>query len=495
MNQNRNFAVRKRLFLQHLVYRPLVVVLIITLTTLPLFFLRDVLSNSTIALLYLLPVILNTTVFGLWPGLFSGLLAFLVFNYFFLIPYYTFTVHQTQDLTALIVFFFITIVISQLVGRAKQNLAQTRARERELTRLYELSTALASVNAEQEIARTLANHVLTTFSADVVQIYIETMPDKAAWIVQAPVDTEPPSGHPVMIVSLQTARAFLGEIRIWRRVSLDTEREAKMLDNFATQGSIAFERTALSRTETRAKILEESDHFKSVLLSSVSHELRTPLATIKAAVTGLLNNQVVQETQAREDLLAMMDEETDHLNRLVGNLLDMSRIESGALKPNIQWNLLSEIVDGVVARMYRTLQNHAIILDIPDELPLIPVDYVQLEQVFSNLLSNSVKYAPKGSAVHIAANVKEGKDLVVHCINQGPAIHPEDLERIFDKFFRVTHADKVSGTGLGLSICKGIIEAHGGKIWAENRSEGVAFVFTLPLDQPGLLPPVIAEAL
>jgi two-component system sensor histidine kinase KdpD len=238
-------------------------------------------------------------------------------------------------------------------------------------------------------------------------------------------------------------------------------------------------------------VLEESDRLKSSLLSSVSHEFRTPLATIKAATTSLLSDEVPWESEDRKELLSAVDEETDYLNYLVGNLLDMSRIEAGALKPRRQWNILSEIVNGVVIRMHRVLRDYRLEIDIPDDLPLVPVDYIQMEQVFMNLFHNSAKYASAGSTIQVSAARRDGGSLIVLVKNEGPQVEDDHLERIFDKFYRVTEPEKVSGTGLGLSICKGVIEAHGGKIWAENLPQGFAFIFTLPLTWEGATPPVV----
>jgi two-component system sensor histidine kinase KdpD len=166
----------------------------------------------------------------------------------------------------------------------------------------------------------------------------------------------------------------------------------------------------------------------------------------------------------------------------------MSRIESGALKPKREWNILAEIIEGVLARMKHLAIEHQIRLNVAETLPLVPVDYVQLQQVFTNLISNSLKYAPAHTTVAIDAHVQD--DVIhVQLSNKGPQVPHEDLERIFDKFYRITAADRVTGTGLGLSICKGIIEAHGGRIWAENLSDGLAFNFTLPLTWDGAKPP------
>jgi two-component system sensor histidine kinase KdpD len=466
-------------------------VLAIAIITSALYLLRGSLNTSTIALIYLLPVLISTTLWGLGSGIFCGLSAFLSYNYFFLSPYYTFVVHRTQDLTALLIFLVVAILISQLVGQAKSNLAAAVAREHETNTLYELSLSLAGVNALEEIETVIASQTAETFLAERVELVVETLYGIASQTLVIPADSVQPTAQPDAIIPLETVRHALGEIRLWLggRV-LDTSAE-RMLRSFAAQGALAMERAALANMENRTRVLEESDRLKSALLSSVSHELRTPLATIKASITSLMGERVAWETQARKELLEAVDEETDHLNYLVGNLLDMSRIEAGALKPNRQWNLLPEIVDSVLARMHRGLRGHHVVVDIPDDFPLVAVDYIQMEQVFTNLLTNSAKYAPEGSQIRISARLTSPDSIEVQVSNQGPGVAPEHLDRIFSKFYRVTDADKVSGTGLGLSICKGIIEAHGGRIWAENLAEGLAFKFSLPLYKDGASPPIV----
>jgi two-component system sensor histidine kinase KdpD len=228
---------------------------------------------------------------------------------------------------------------------------------------------------------------------------------------------------------------------------------------------------------------------KSALLSSVSHELRTPLSTIKAAATSLRSGEVNWDSNAREDLLEAIEDEADHLNLLVGNLLNMSRIEANALKPERQWNLLSEIVGSVISRLHHSPEEHRIVVNIPEDLPLVPVDFVQMEQVFTNLINNSFKYAPDGTTVNISAQTEGTDEIKIRVENQSPPVPEQDLERIFDKFHRITAADRITGTGLGLSICKGIVEGHGGKIWAENLPNGFAIIFTLPLTLDGKLAP------
>ena len=448
--------------------------------------LRHALSTPIIALFFLLPVGVSA-LWGLGPGLAAAFGAFLAFNYFFIEPLYTLVVHQTQDVLALVVFLVVAIVISQLVGRAQSSRAMAEAREHEATHLYALSTALAGLRDNHEVAQTLDAHLREIIHPASAEIVIHPS-EQAARVTYAWGAALPEKGNKsVHVVPLTTPRGKVGEIRLQIPQSLNPANE-RLLQAFAHQGALAVERTTLAQAETRAKVLEESDRLKSALLSSVSHELRTPLATIKAAATSLRSGDVPWESPARSDLLGAIDEEVDLMNRLVGNLLDMSRLESNALKPKREWNLLAEIVGGVLARMRHAAQRHRLDVDVPEDLPLAPVDYVQMEQVFANLISNSLKYAPPGTTVRIHAYAR-GEALHIQVSNEGPPVPPEHLERIFDKFYRVTAADRVTGTGLGLSICKGIVEAHGGRIWAENLPDRFAFNFTLPLTLDGLPPP------
>jgi two-component system, OmpR family, sensor histidine kinase KdpD len=460
--------------------------LMIALITAVFLALRDTLDTTLIALLYLLPLGMITALWGLGPGITSALITFLTLNYFFIQPYYTLTVHQPTDVVILVVFLIVAIVISQLVGRAQAGLAAATARERETTQLYELSTALTGLHDDRAIAQILAKQVHAVAEAEYVELKITSTRPFAFRLPQI----KPPIRPPELIMPIEAARGVLGEIRLWRAAPAISSSERRLFQTFASQGALALERAWLAQAESRARVLEESDQLKSAILSSVSHELRTPLATIKAAASSLRGKEVSWDSPARADLVAAIDDEADHLNMLVGNLLDMSRIESGALKPKREWNILSEIVGSVLARMKNLATEHRIEVDVSENLPLIPVDYVQMEQVFTNLVSNSLKYAPVNTVVCIRAQL-EGQVIHIQVSNQGPQIPPEHLERIFDKFYRITAADRVTGTGLGLSICKGIIEAHGGRIWAENLPDGLAFNFILPLIWDGAKPPQI----
>jgi two-component system sensor histidine kinase KdpD len=446
--------------------------------------LREGLDTTLVALLYLIPLGIITAYWGLGPGITSALISFLAFNYFFIPPYYTLAVHRPADVVILVVFLVVAVVISQLVGQKQVSLNAATAREREATQLYELSIALTGLHTDHAIAEILAKQVQDISQGEAVELELTgTQP----FAFQLPAGT-PPNRPAELNVSIRAARDVLGEIRLWRTAPAISLEERRLLQTFASQGALAFERARLSQAESRARVLEESDHLKSILLSSVSHELRTPLSTIKAAASSLRGNEVSWDSSARVELISAIDDEADHLNMLVGNLLDMSRIESGALKPKLEWNILSEIVGSVLARMRHSIDGHKLEIDVPESLPFVPVDYVQMEQVFTNLVSNSLKYAPSNTLIRIQANI-EADAIHIQVSNQGPHVPPEHLERIFDKFYRITAADRVTGTGLGLSICKGIIEAHGGRIWAENVPDGLAFNFTLPLTWDGAPPP------
>jgi two-component system, OmpR family, sensor histidine kinase KdpD len=468
------------------IFRYLGTIAIVGSVTLLLLLARNFLTPQLIALIYLLPVILTNFILGLFPGILASFCAFLAFNFFFIPPYYTFTVLHTQDLITLIIFLIVSVAINQLIGQARQGMEIARSREWEATRMYELTSALSGLKDDHEIALTLGKIVCESFKCHMVEVGIDNRPGNLSFSIVIPEGARQVT-QPTLRKPLMTARSVEGQIRLWLPGEGLSPDETPLLDAFVTQGSLALERIRLSKSEARARVFEETDRAKSMLLSSVSHELRSPLASIKASVSSLRSGMVDWDSEARLELLTTIEEESDHLNQLIGNLLDMSRIEAGALKLQRTWNSLSEIAAGVVKRLRGYLKDYQVELDFPADLPLIPSDYVLIEQVFSNLITNSIKFAPKQSIITIRAK-KENDFVHVFLANQGPPIAKEDLERIFDKFNRVNISDRVMGTGLGLSICKGIIEAHEGKIWAENISDGLIFHFTLPLKMDGVLP-------
>jgi len=437
---------------------------------------REMISLAVVAVVYLVPVTIGAAWWGLGPGVASAVVAFLAFNYLFIQPYYTFNVHNPGDWVVLVAFLAVAVVISELMGRVRTNLGIARAREAEALRLFELSTTLARSRDEQTVAAALAEKAIDALLADRVEVTIETASGNAT-LARGMTFTVKPD----VISPLQAARGLIGEIRLWRIRPPIEPAEQRILQTFASQGVLAIERIRLSNADRKARVLEESDRLKSSLLSSVSHELRSPLAAIKASVSSLRSGEIEWDTEARADLLATVEEEIDHLNVLVGNLLDMSRIEAGALKPQKKPNMLSEIVGAVLARLRNQTQHHRLEVEVRDDLPLVKVDFVQMEQVFTNLLSNSLKYSPPGSTIRLTASQQDEQTLLVRLTNQSIPVPESDLERIFDKFYRINPSERVTGSGLGLSITKGIIEAHGGKIWAENLPDGLAFNFIIPI--------------
>lgn len=438
-------------------------------------------NKTTVALIFLLPVGLSATFWGLLPGTLAAFACFLTFNYFFIQPIGTFTVHDSEDFIILMAFLGVTIVFSQMVGAIKRNLAAATHHENEAMRLYEFNALLAGSQSEQSTARILLEKVDQTLRPERIEVLIENTPQSILLSRENPPAAANAPLPRLTVEPLQSARGLIGEIRIWRTSHPNNEAKQRLLKIFASQGALAIERFRLAEAASKARVIEESDRLKSSLLSSVSHELRTPLAAIKASVSSLRSGDVPWEDEARTELLTTVEEEIDHLNILVGNLLDMSRIEAGALKPQKAPNVLNEIVSATRGRMRLLIQAHQFEVHIPDNLPLVEVDFGQIQQVFTNLITNSMKYSPPGSTIRISARRKDVHYLQVQLTNQSLPIPENDLEKIFDKFYRIDPSERVTGSGLGLSICKGIVEAHGGKIWAENTPNGLSFYFTLPL--------------
>jgi two-component system, OmpR family, sensor histidine kinase KdpD len=271
--------------------------------------------------------------------------------------------------------------------------------------------------------------------------------------------------------------------------SLGVEREHSHPDSaffwtFVDQAASVIERERLRRESLQVEVLQRTDALRAALLSSVSHDLRTPLSSIKAAASSLLQEDVQWDDEARHSFALAIVREADRLNRLVANLLDMSRIEAGVLKPEKEWYPLDELIHDVLGRMQPMFQGRAVHTEIPDDLPPVELDYLQIDQVLTNLLENAIRYTPPGSPIDISVQLCDDS-VMVSVADRGPGVPPSDFERVFDKFYRVLTSEKaarITGSGLGLAVCRGLIEAHGGRIWVENRQGGGAlFRFTLPL--------------
>ncbi|MGH7429472.1 MAG: ATP-binding protein, partial [Candidatus Methylomirabilaceae bacterium] len=254
-----------------------------------------------------------------------------------------------------------------------------------------------------------------------------------------------------------------------------------LLETLANQMALAIERARLAKQSHQAQVQAETERLRNAILSSVSHDLRTPLATITGAASSLLDSPTETDPASRRELIQAISTEANRLDRLVRNLLDMTRLEAGAVQLRKEFHPLEEVVGAALTRLGSRLQGHQIRTEFPADLPLVLLDGVLIEQVMLNLLENAIKYAPPGSTIDLSATASE-KEMLFEIADRGPGLPPGDEERIFDKFYRAGPAHE-GGVGLGLTICRGIVDAHGGRIWAENRSGGGAvFRFTLPLE-------------
>lgn len=275
-------------------------------------------------------------------------------------------------------------------------------------------------------------------------------------------------------------RLFMGENSLGVDQESSDPRTA-FFWTFLDQATSIIERARLRQESLQIELLQRTDKLRAALLSSVSHDLRTPLSSIKAAASSLLQEDVQWDEEARRSFALAIEREADRLNRLVGNLLDMSRIEGGALKPEKEWYPVDELIHDVLGHMQPIVQGRVVQTHLPDDLPPVELDYLQMDQVLTNLIENAVRYTPPETPIEVSAQ-REGEQMVISVADRGPGIPEKDKVHIFDKFYRVLGTQRGTGSGLGLAVCKGLVEAHGGRIWVEDRENGGAiFRFTLPI--------------
>lgn len=459
---------------------------------------RPHLDPTNIALIYLLAVVLSATRWGLGPSIFCSVAAVLTFDVTFVPPYGTLAVENTQYFLTFAIFILVAVIISELGARVRSQVALAEEREQQTTALYDLARGIAFATDPGEILATAVKQVNQIFDVETVILLADsgtppTLPPGTAFsetaqnAVRHTFTTGEASGYgttlypdsDVFFLPLATAQGKLGVLGVRPRVTgLEIAPEQRrLLETFAGQIAIALEHSKLSAQAEQARVLEATDRFRSALLSSISHDLRTPLAAIMGSVTSLQDKEAQLSPTARSDLLATIEEEAARLNRLVGNMLNMTRLEAGALKPERDWHSIEEVIGAALERLHTN--DRQVSVDIEPDLPLVPLDFVLIEQVMLNLLDNAIKFSPPGSPIEICAR-REGDLMRVSVSDHGVGIPASELENIFEKFHRVK-ASGAPGTGLGLSICKGIVEAHQGRIWAEQRREGGArFIFTLP---------------
>jgi two-component system sensor histidine kinase KdpD len=430
-------------------------------------------STSSAAMAFVLAVTSAAVVAGMPAGLAASLLSFLSLNFFFTPPVGTFSVRKTEDLVALGVFLLVSATVGALVSRALAQRARAEVREREARLLQHLGTRLLSGEP--------AEMVLDRFGAAAIDLLGLTRYE--AEIPDGPSVSKGTTGSGDLVEErfpLVVGDREIGVIRTFVEPGSELgEPERQVVSTFAAQLSLAFEGTRMAILARTARLDADRSKMQAALLSSVTHDLRTPLASITASVTGLLDSGASFDEAQRHDLLETIRQEAERLNRLVGNLLDLSRLRAGALTPSRRPAQIDEIIEGVLARMEPQLREHRLKVLLREGLPLVPVDVVQLDQVLTNLLENAAKYSPKGTEINVAT--ARWEDTVqVRIADQGGGIPADQRAEVFEAFARGTSDGK--GSGLGLAIARAVVQAHGGSIWAEDApGGGTAIVFRLPI--------------
>ena len=476
--------------------------------------LHQFLGITNVALVFLTAILIGAVLHGLGPSLFASFVAMLAYNFFFLPPIYTFTIADPENVVALFFFAVVAIIASNLAARVRGQALSARLRARQTDDLYQFSRKLAVAITLDDLLWATAHQIALMLKVRVVLL----LPDNESISVRAGFppedmlddadlaaakwsweknhvagrgsDTLP--GAKWLFQPLRTGRGPLGVVGIIRDEPgpLLTPDQQRLLDALADQAALAIERVNLARDLHLARLEVETDRLRSALLTSISHDLRTPLASILGSATSLRSQDAILDAATKESLLGTIIEESDRLNRFIGNLLDMTRLESGALKPRTSLIELSDVIGAVLQRTTQILAAHQIKVDLPANLPMLALDMVLFEQVLFNLLDNAAKHAPTGTTITIAA-AHDGDTVTLRIMDEGEGIPPTDVDRIFEKFYRSGGADRRrAGTGLGLAICRGFVEAMDGTITATNRTDGsgAMFVITLPVPINALLP-------
>jgi two-component system, OmpR family, sensor histidine kinase KdpD len=488
---------------------------------------RALADVGNVSMVYLLAVIASAVAFGSRPAIVAAVAAFLAYDFFFIEPKYHLRVSDADEWIALALLLTTGLITGQLAALLRQRAREAERREKEAAVLYDVVRLMTEPDLERaltEVAERVRTElglaaVLMAFGkespvrvqADVgdseaiaVAQSVAVFPEMILGSGQAPTATErgapgrwikvvppsaPPPGAPARSDRVRSVGVGLKGQRIGSMVLVRkpgahafSASDDRLLSAVANQLALTLERIRLQREATDAEILRKTDELRTALLNAVSHDLRTPLASIIASGGSLLQHDIDWTEEEQREFAQAIVGEAERLNRLVGNLLDLSRIEAGSLRPEKGWYDLRSLVEEVVGRLRGVTAAHSVSLDLPDDLPPLHFDYVEIDQVLSNLIENAVKYTPPGTEIRVA--VRAQRDAVtVEVSDTGPGIPPNAVPRLFDAFYRVRReGGGPSGSGLGLAVAKGLVEAHGGQITAENRAEGGAcFVFTLPI--------------
>jgi two-component system sensor histidine kinase KdpD len=486
-------------------------VLVVVICTLIAWAMFPYFAAANLIMVYLVGVLITAIRFGRGPSILAAVLSVAAFDFFYVVPYLTFAVSDTQYVITFAVMLLVGLTISNLAARVRQQAAAARQREKRTAALYAMSREFASTRGRSNLAQVAMRHVGQVFERRAA-IFLPDANGRLATVGQndfcqdaneqgvaqwvydhrqlAGAGTETlPTAHALYLplVTVQGAVGVLG-VCLPHPHRFHPPEHVQLLETFAQQIALSLERAHLSEEAEQARIQVETEQLRNSLLSSVSHDLHTPLAAIMGAASTLLDNNGL-DGAVRQELAEAIYEEANRLNRLVRNLLDMTRVESGSIQVKKNWQPLEEVVGAALSRLEGQLGERPVSIHLPADLPLVPLDEVLIEQVFVNLLENAVKYTPPGSPIDLSAWADD-QQVTVEVADRGPGLPASERQRVFDKFFRV-HSVNSSGVGLGLTICRGIIKAHGGSIWVENRPEGGAtFRFTLPLaGQPPPLDP------
>jgi two-component system sensor histidine kinase KdpD len=480
---------------------------------------RGHLDATDVVLIFLVVVVAAAATGGLGPGVTAAVLGFVASDVLFVRPFGTLLVSKAQDLVSLAVYLLVTLVVSALVGTSEQRRVRAQQRERETYVLYELSASLVahgSLDATMERAARTVRRLLDLRGCGIVVLDGHGQPRVAGRDGELPDDLaeralsalhgppapprDEPGGHdapaaaepgepaaPAAQLTTIPMRAanrppvgVLAVVAGGDGASLGNS-EGRMLASFASQAALAVEQARSEEAWAKARALEATDRLRRALLNSVSHDLRTPLASVLASASSLLDPNVPLDDQERAQFLHTIEDEANRLARLVANLLDMSRIEAGAVDPRLAEVWLPDVVHPVVQRIRQTPSEQIISVDVPETLPSVLVDPVRLEQVLANVLDNARRYAGSGLVRVDARQTGAGVELRV--VDHGPGIPEGERERVFSHFYRLDSPKRGGGgTGLGLAICRGLLEAMGGRIWVETApGGGAAFVLRLPV--------------
>ncbi|QEL25252.1 sensor histidine kinase KdpD [Bosea sp. F3-2] len=467
-----------------------------------------VLDVRNIALVFLMAVLASAVTAGLWPALFTSVIGALAFNFFFLPPLYTLVIGDPESVLAFFFFLLVALIASNLTARVQRQAAAARQRARTTEDLYLFSRKLAGTGTLDDVLWASAYQIAAMLRVRVVIL----LPEEGSIAVRAgypPDDTlddadiaaahwawehDRPAGRGAdtlpgakrLYLPLRTGRGAIGVIGLDsdRPGALLTPEQQRLFDALADQAAIAIERVQLAADVDKAKLAAEADRLRSALLTSISHDLKTPLAGIMGAAGTLRDYGKAIPEADRSELLGTVVEESERLNRFIANLLDMTRIEAGAMEPNYALLDVGDVVGAALRRAQGITRGHMIDLSLAPNLPMLRLDPVLFDQVLFNLVDNAAKYAPAGTTIGVHARAV-GDAVVLDILDEGPGLPPADLERIFDSFYRVGKGDQIrAGTGLGLAICRGFVEAMGGTITAANRSDRQGAMFTIRMPIP-----------